>query len=359
MPGRSDPPSRLGAAGRWLAACLVALLPLGAQAADCSALATGIDRGQFVFYVEDGAKADALGVEWTELGTRLTRAEEWLTTSIYFKTDAGEAIVNARRTVELVRAEVPKLRAQVAAMPEDGPDFPPIFYWPKGWPLLGVAVLDSLLLRADYLERETDALARGDWREANRLNNQRHQDIAGFEDYFAEFDRTVLELLPADHPERVLMELRMIWYGITDLYAERDRVEEEQHRRATTIAIAEKLRAMAVAIDEAMMTYDVALNWYEPQLLPFFETLTCDRALAEAIHAEYMRTYREFPDLAAQVADLMRENARLEMEFWSLGATEELYERFNRVAYEYDAVYDRIMDGWTSRARLMVDAVAH
>jgi hypothetical protein len=347
-----------GAIGGWLAACLVALLPAAAGAADCSALATGIDRGQLVYYVEDGAKADALGVEWTELGTRLTRAEEWLTTSSYFKTDAGEAIVNARRTVELVRAEVPKLRAQVAAMPEDGPSFPPIFYWPEGWPLLGTAVLDSLLLRADYLERETDALARGDWDEANRINNQRNQDLAGFEGYFAAFDGKVLELLPEDHPERVLIELRIVWYGITELYAERDRITEEEHRRASTVAIAEKLRAMAKAIDDAMMTYDIALNWYEPKLLPFFETLTCDRASAEAIHAEYMKTYREFPDLAVKVADLLRENARLEMEFWSTGATEELYDRFNRVAYEYDAVYDRIMDGWSSRARLMVDAIA-
>ena len=352
-----DLPCR-AAIGGWLAACLVALLPAAADAADCSALATGIDREQLVFYVDDGAKADALGVEWSDLGARLTRAEEWLTTSTYFKTDAGEAIVNARRTVELVRAEVPKLRAKLAAMPEDGPDFPPVFYWPEGWPLLGMAVLDSLLLRADYLERETDALARGDWDEANRINNRRNEDLAGFEDYFTEFDRKVLDLLPEDHPERVLMELRLVWHGITDLYAERDRIADREHRRTTTIAIAEKLRGMANAMDEAMMTYDIALNWYEPKLLPFFETLTCDRASAEALHAEYMRSYREFPALAAQVADLLRANARLEMEFWSTGPTEDLYDRFNRVSYEYDEIYDRIMDGWSSRARLMVDAVA-
>jgi hypothetical protein len=40
------------------------------------------------------------------------------------------------------------------------------------------------------------------------------------------------------------------------------------------------------------------------------------------------------------------------------GPTEDLYDRFNRVSYEYDEVYERIMDGWSSRSRLMVDAVA-
>ena len=342
----------------FVALALAVLAAMPARAADCSALETGIDRGKLVFYVDDAAEADAIAAVWSDLTLRMQRAAEWMNSAQWRNADLGEAILNARRVAALVREEVPKLEARVAAMPEDGPEFPPVFFWLDGWTRLAKAVHDSLVLEAKYLDADADARAADDIDEALRITLARNADLAGFEEYFAAFDRQTLARLPREHPERLMVQMRLHWEGMRDLYSQRDALSDEYEQRRMTPEIVAKLEGIADAIEADVAGFDALLPPFREKLEAYFLTLTCDPAAAGAALDRYMESYARYPALAREAAELLRDYAGIERDFGRRGATPDLFERYDAVSFRYDVMYQKASDEWSKRARILVEAVA-
>lgn len=345
---------------RLVAACLAlaVLVASPSHAADCSALTTGIDRDKLIYYIEDGARADAIGAAWHELEGRLGRAADWLKLAPYREADAAEAVVNARKTAEFAQGETARLRAELKAMPEDGPSFPPVFYWPEGWRKLALAVLDSLDIQAGYMLAEADALAAGDMAEVARISQARNEDLSGFDKYFAAFDRQMVALLPRDHPEHMLMVMRVHWHGLFDLYAEREGKTAEEDVRAASLKIIEKLNQLAKEIEADIPRFEATLTGHRDRLKPFLVTLACDPAAAEKGLDRYLATYRDFLPLAGQTVELLRDYARIEIDFMNNGPSTELYDRYDAVAFRYEEVVKKGSKQWSERARILADLIA-
>lgn len=346
---------------RHLAACVLALLVLSvpaARAADCSALTTGIDRDNLVYYVQDGARADAIAAAWYELEGRLGRAADWLKLSTFRETNAAEAIVNARKIAEFALGETARLRAELKEMPDHGPSFPPVFYWPEGWRRLAFAVLDSLDLQARYLQAEADALVAEDMAEVARIAQARNQDLSGFDRYFAAFDRQMVDLLPENHPEHMLMAMRVHWHGLFDLYAAREARTGEEEVRAASLKIVEKLNQLAKEIEADIPRFEATLAGHGDRLTPFLLTLSCDDAAAGKAREQYMATYRAFLPLVRETVELLRDYARIEVDFMNNGPSTELYDRYDAVAFRYEEVVRKGSKQWSERARILADLIA-
>ena len=346
---------------RWFTALMLSLaLLIGpqAQAADCSALTAGIDRDKLIYYVEDGVRADAIGSAWFHLEGRLGRAIDWLKMAPYRDGDVTEAVVNARNTAELVRTETVKLRARLAEMPSTGPSFPPVFFWPEGWHKLAFVVMDSLELQADYLREEAEAMAAGDMAGAVRINQARNADMSGYDKYFAAFDRVMVALMPEGHPEHTLMMMRVHWHGLFDLYAERDRKGEAAEIRDASLKIIKKLNELAKQIEAEIPNFEATLDGHRRNLAPFLLALSCDAAAAEAGLDKYMETYRAFLPLARQTVELLREYARIEVEFLNNGASSDLYDRYDAVAFRYEMVTKKGSEQWSKRTSILSGLIA-
>lgn len=328
-----------------------------AQAADCTSLSTGIDRDKLVFFVEDGARADALGSDWYALEGRLGRAADWLKLAPYREADATEAIVNARKTAEFAHGEIARLRADLKTLPKDGPSFPPVFFWPDGWLRLAFAVLDSLEIQAKYLAQEAEALAAGDMDEVARIANARNTDLSGFDSYFSAFDRQMVALLPKSHPERTLMEMRVHWHGLFALYAEREGKRDPDEIREASLNIIEKLNQVAGDIDSDIPKFEAAIPGFRADLAPYMLTLSCDQARADAGLDRYIASYRSFVPLAHKTVELLRDYARVEVDFLNNGPSEEVYERYDAVSFRYEEVAKAVSAQWSERAKILTEMI--
>ena len=337
---------------------LAAMAASAAQAADCSALQTGIDREKLIFYVTDGARADKIGAAWYELEGKLGSAAEWLKLAPYRDGDPAEAVMNARSTADFAAKEVARLRAELKTMPEKGPSFPPVFFWPDGWQRLAFAVLDSLELQSKYLKQEADAVAAGDFEEVARIVQARNEDLSGFDKYFAAFDNQMVQLLPKRHPEHWLMVMRIHWHGLFDLYAARDETRDGDETREATLKIIEKLNQLARDIGADVPAFEATLAEHRQNLQPYFETLACDPEKAEAALDEYLQTYSDYAPLARETIDLLREYARIEVDYLNNGPTKEVFERYDAVSFRYEEVARKASDLWSLRAKLLTTAIA-
>ena len=346
---------------RYLLNALMIVFVLGlattTQAADCSALTTGIDRDKLAFFVEDGARADAIGSDWYALEGRIGRAADWLKLAPYREADAAEAIVNARKTAEFAQKEIARLRADLKTLPKDGPSFPPVFYWPEGWLRLTFAVLDSLQIQANYLAEEAEAVAAGDMNEVARIANARNTDLSGFDSYFAAFDRQMVALLPSSHPELTLMEMRVHWHGLFALYAEREAKRDAAEVREASLKIIEKLNQVARDIDADIPKFEAAIPGFRKHLAPYLLTLSCDEARAKAGLERYIASYEAFVPLAHKTVELLRDYARVEVDFLNNGPSEEVYERYDAVSFRYEEVSKAVSAQWSERAKILTEMI--
>lgn len=326
--------------------------------ATCADHKTGIDREQLIFFVRDGVKANELSVEIERLMALAAGAENWLASAELMNGDRAEARVNARHVVRSIEQAVPVLRARLAEMVDEGPEFPPALYWPKGWkPFVG-NLIDSLEIQSGHLGEEIQLRAAQDWEGLQRLLAAREADLLAYERAGADFNRELIDLVPSDHPENVLVRMYALWDGTSDLRMERDAASDLDAAERAAAKLARRLAEIADELDQLAIELEGTLDTHGEALLPIFETLACDPADAAAGRDAYIQTYRDTAPLIGLTAEIARDLARATIELARDGASQSLFERYEEIAFRTERVWRQIGDLWTARARIMADAIA-
>ncbi len=329
-----------------------------AGAAECRGLETGIDREKLIFYVNDGLKADAIGRSWDDLAGRLSGADDWLAASAYRTQDVAEAVVNARRVTKLVLEKVPNIQAQLDAMPDKGPEFPPIFFWPEGWKRMARAVNDSIRLEAESLAAEAEAHARGDGEEAARIAIARAADMGVFQGVFNAFDQEMLRSVPKAHPEFWLIRMRTHWQGMSDLRVERESARSMAENRAVSLKVARKYTDIAEAMTGDLAEMRKQLDGHRLALAPFFLTLTCDQTTADTALDIFMASLERHATASQEMIGVLKDYGELELTVWRDGPSDAIFERYDVLGFRYEAANAKLSAEWSVRAKLLAESVA-
>lgn len=319
---------------------------------------TGIDRSALVGYVRDGYAANALSAEIDRLISLADGAETWFVLAEGLTGDATEARINARRVAGLIRDAIPKLRARLAGMEDEVPSFPTALYAAPGWKRFAGDLIDSLVVRATYLLEESQLRALEDWPGLLQLSEAREADLMAFDLAGAAYNRRLLAILPKGHPENVLLQLYALSDRVRAFYhaeaPESDPVDEEE-------AAANRARAMnkAAAEMEALApVLEATLDDHRAAMGPILLTLACDESEAEKAREAYLDTYRALVPLIRDMADLVREGARIEIDLARSGASAELLERLERLSFREGQAVKAINELWSARAEILAGAIA-
>ena len=315
-----------------------------------------IDRDALIFYLRDGEAALTFTSDVQTVASNLQQAEDWLMESATGRAGLGEALANARKATRRMDAALPDFRTRSDAFPDEGPAFPPVFFWNGDWRRQNRLWLDFLALQSRGLTRQVAAAEAGDWMEFDRLANSMSADRESVDAFFRDAAQEYGASLPDWHPEQLDLLIDEKLWEMGELHRRRNDTLDEEAYGGLTREYAERLAQAAADVEAAIARQADNLTRYETELAPFVAALVRDPGRAPDVSAAFLQAWRDDMRLGEAFARLMRDQARLEMQVWQDGWTTDVIERYYRLALEADGLYRRRLEGHQRRLDILLSA---